>query len=931
MPPSSTRELAERRVGATLRDKYRIERVLGVGGMATVYLGVHRNGHKVAVKILHPELSKSATQRERFIHEGYVANSIEHPGAVRVLDDDVAEDGCPFLVIELLDGENLEQRRRRGAGKLDVREVLAIGHALCDALAAAHDKGVIHRDIKPENVFIRGDGTLKILDFGIAKVASEETALGGLAGTPAFMPPEQALGDIIGPIDGRADLWAAGATMFTLLTGRFVHDASRTTEFLTSTVTKSAPPIREIAPDVPEVVASVIDTALAYDREDRFFDAREMRDAIGDAHLKLFGEQIGSAAHRGPTNVLSMAPNSMTPPPHSHRSSGLSLHKMPHSSRHPQVAISMNGAVPPTLPGQGAETLAADDHHGRDDSPPSISGSINTSGPESTIAPPTLSGHPPPRPARSRAILAAAAGLGMLLSLGVLFGVRAVRGPRAGLSETTTPQACVGSSCAKPGCTTNAECTAESGGKAAVCRKSTGVCVQLETPQCKVVADKSDIDNDATIWIGAMYPYGPKGSPYGKQAAHAIELGQRDFRDLGGIPPVSIGGKPRPLGVILCDDSETAAIEPAAKHLVDNVGVPVVLGFAKSKEVLDLANGFFLPKSVFALASNTASMLADIPHAPNEPRLVLRATISADMINRPKAAVVEGLLEPMARARHVLRDGEPMRIAIIRVDNASGVSHADKLLSYLHWNGKSASEQGDLVRQFVVPDQYDRKNGLEALYEMADAVAQYAPHVVIEAASDQAPFVAIERRWPVRAKFRPSYVMAVQLGADNLESLIKERPDVMRRLFNVNGAIPPAMTKFMMHHNEIFTAEKVDSFSAVSAPYDAFYVAAYAIVALGDEPITGKALARSVHRLVPPGEPIDVGPAGIYKAVKLLRDGKNVDLGGSQTTLDFDPETGDPTADFAVRCVDPRKKAIIESGLVFSAKSGKLEGTLKCP
>lgn len=931
MPSPSHRELAELRVGATLRDKYRIERVLGVGGMATVYLGVHRNGHKVAVKILHPELSKSATQRDRFVREGYVANSIEHPGAVRVLDDDVAEDGCPFLVIELLDGENLEQRRRRGAGKLDVREVLVIGHALCDALAAAHDKGVIHRDIKPENVFIRGDGTLKILDFGIAKVASEETALGGLAGTPAFMPPEQALGDVMGPVDARADLWAAGATMFTLLTGRFVHDASRTTEFLTSTVTKSAPLIREISPDVPEAVASVIDTALAYDREERFVDAREMRDAINDAYLKLYGEHMGAAAHRGSASLLSMAPMSMpSPAPHSSRHPLSAMHGAPHSSRHPRVAISINGAVPPTIPGQENETLA-DDHHSREESPPSVSGSINTSGPASTIAPPTISGAPPPRPTRSRAILAGAAGLGMLLSLGVLFGVRAVRGPQSGLSDTTTPQECVGSSCAKPGCSTNAECTAENGGKAAVCRKDTGVCVALETSQCKVIADKSDIDNDGTIWIGAMYPYGPKGSPYGKHAARAIELGQKDFKDLGGIPPATVGGKPRPLGVILCDDSDPAAIDPAAKHLVENVGVPVVLGFAKSKEVLDLANEFFLPKGVFALASNTASMLADIRHAPNEPRLVLRATLSAELMNRPKAATVEGLLEPLLQARHVVRAGDPIRIAIVRADNASGVSHADKLLSYLHWNGKSASEQGDLVRQFVVPDRYDRKNGIDALTEMADSVSQFAPHVVVEAGADPGPFLAIERRWPARAKFRPSYVSSSLLGDEYLETLIKERPEAMRRLFFVNATIPPAMTKFMMHHNEIFTTEKVDTFNAVSAPYDAFYVAAYAIVALGNEPITGKALARSVRKLVPPGEPIDVGPAGIYRAVKLLREGKNVDLGGAQTTLDFDPETGDPTADFAVRCVDPKKQTTIESGLVFSAKSGKVEGTLKCP
>lgn len=931
MAPQSHRVLAERRVGATLRDKYRIERVLGVGGMATVYLGVHRNGHRVAVKILHPELSKSASQRERFIREGYVANSIEHPGAVRVLDDDVAEDGCPFLVIELLDGENLEQRRRRAAGKLEVREVLAIGHALCDALAAAHDQGVIHRDIKPENVFIRGDGTLKILDFGIAKVASEEAALGGLAGTPAFMPPEQAIGDLMGPIDARADLWAAGATMFTLLTGRFVHEGSRTTEFITSTATKSATPIREIAADIPVLVADIVDKALAYDREDRFVDAREMRDAISDAYTQLFGEPLSYITPRGSASVLSTSPNSIIPPPRP------SLRVPPvaaaaketlASANHAQLGVETLADVPSTLP-EISDTIL-DEPPGREETPPAVSGSIGTHGPE-TIAPPTLSGVPPPRPARSRAILAVSAAFGMALSLAVLFGMRQARQPQPGASDTTTTQSCPGGSCAKPGCMTNIECVKEHGGKPAVCRKDTNVCVKLETEQCRVLAEKSEVENDTTIWIGAMYPYGPKGSTYGKQAARAIELARKDFKDIGGIPAVAVGSKPRPLGVVLCDDTENQNQESVARHLVEAVGVPVILGFARSKEVMDLANAFFLTKGVFALASNTASMLVDIPHPPGEPRLVLRATTSADMITRPKAAVVETMIEPMLKARGVLRGTDALRLAIVRSNNASGVSHADKLLSLLHWNGKNAAENGDLVQQFVVPDELERKDKPDALNPMADAVAQFAPHVVIAAGTDQGPYLAIERRWSLRTRHRPTYVTSGQLGDPDLEKLVSERPDALRRLFSINTTIPPAYTKFLMHHNEIFTEEKLDAFNSTSAPYDAFYAAAYAIVALGDAPITGKALARSVRRLVPPGESIDVGPAGIYKAVKLLHDGKNIDLVGAQTSLDFDPETGDPTADFTVRCIDPRKRTTIESGFVFSAKSGTLEGTFKCP
>lgn len=109
----SLADRAESRIGTTIREKYRIESVLGVGGMATVYLATHRNGSRAALKILHPELAVHDVHRDRFIREAYVANSIEHDGAVRVVDDDVAEDNYPYLVMELLEGETLEARRRR--------------------------------------------------------------------------------------------------------------------------------------------------------------------------------------------------------------------------------------------------------------------------------------------------------------------------------------------------------------------------------------------------------------------------------------------------------------------------------------------------------------------------------------------------------------------------------------------------------------------------------------------------------------------------------------------------------------------------------------------------------------------------------------------------------------------------------------------------
>src|SRR5262249_45188027 len=149
---------AKARVGHVLDDKWTLERLLGVGGMAAVYAARHRNGAKAAVKVLHAELAADGDVRERFLREGRAANKVDHPGAVQVLDDDTVRDGedagAAYLVMELLDGESVLDRARRNGGPLGEKEVLAIAESVLDVLVAAHDHGIVHRDLKPENLFI---------------------------------------------------------------------------------------------------------------------------------------------------------------------------------------------------------------------------------------------------------------------------------------------------------------------------------------------------------------------------------------------------------------------------------------------------------------------------------------------------------------------------------------------------------------------------------------------------------------------------------------------------------------------------------------------------------------------------------------------------------------------------------------------------------
>jgi serine/threonine-protein kinase len=271
-----------------LREKWRLDALLGVGGMAAVYAATHRNGSRVAVKILHPEISTSPQVKARFLREGYVSNAVGHDGAVRVSDDDTAEDGAAFLVMDLLDGETLEDRRVRFGGRLPEDEVLSMAEQLLDVLAAAHAKGVVHRDLKPENVFLTRTGQVKVLDFGIARLrelssASTATKGGSTMGTPAFMAPEQARG-LWDDVDAQSDLWACGALMFTLLSGRQVHEGRTSNEHLLSAMTNAAPTLESVVPGVGAAVAHVVDRALAFDKSKRWPDARRMQEAVRRAY-----------------------------------------------------------------------------------------------------------------------------------------------------------------------------------------------------------------------------------------------------------------------------------------------------------------------------------------------------------------------------------------------------------------------------------------------------------------------------------------------------------------------------------------------------------------------------------------------------------------------------------------------------------------------
>jgi phosphate/phosphite/phosphonate ABC transporter binding protein len=292
--PKQPTEGASQRTGTdvirrvrVLSGKYRLGRLLGEGGMGAVYEADHAGlNAKVAIKLLSEGGSLDHKALTRFRREAIAMGAVRHENVVAVLDTGADEDGVPYLVMELLEGESLAQMLRRER-VLSASLSIWIAAQVLAGLSAAHAKGVIHRDLKPGNVFIarQPDGThkVKILDFGISKLSESSesmnvTADGALVGTPNFMAPEQITGQ--GPIDGRVDVYAVGVLLYRMVTGRLPYVSKQSDDLYRKILAGQAVPPRRRQADVPEPLEAAILKAMALDRDQRFADAAGFREAL---------------------------------------------------------------------------------------------------------------------------------------------------------------------------------------------------------------------------------------------------------------------------------------------------------------------------------------------------------------------------------------------------------------------------------------------------------------------------------------------------------------------------------------------------------------------------------------------------------------------------------------------------------------------------
>ena len=270
--------------------RYRITRLLGKGGMGRVYLAVHPEiGSRVAIKVLSDEWADAPDVLDRFFAEARTVNLISHDNIIKVLDLDRTPTGRPYIVMEYVEGKTLREVIAFGNAPLG-----GIAHVMTEvllALEAAHGAGVVHRDLKPDNVMVTASGHAKVLDFGIAKLATDRTLrtrTGAAVGTPPYMAPEQILGE---PLDGRTDLYAAGVMMFELVTGTRPFDGA--TDFQIMQAHLGATPVspRSLRADLPDGLDAVILQALAKRPADRFTSARAMAHAIRIASADLPEDQ----------------------------------------------------------------------------------------------------------------------------------------------------------------------------------------------------------------------------------------------------------------------------------------------------------------------------------------------------------------------------------------------------------------------------------------------------------------------------------------------------------------------------------------------------------------------------------------------------------------------------------------------------------------
>ena len=487
--------------------------------------------------------------------------------------------------------------------------------------------------------------------------------------------------------------------------------------------------------------------------------------------------------------------------------------------------------------------------------------------------------------------------------------------------------------CVAASCTTSQQCLDAHPGEKWICRHADQHCGRLDSIDCTtLLAEPGDIANDATLWLGTLLPTIGENTSTGIPSQNGVELARRDFHTIDGLPAVGPGKPQRPLAFVACND----AADPirAARHLVDDVKVPGIVGPAFSGVLIKVATEVTIPGGTLIISpSATSPFITKL----QKHGLVWR-TAPPDTVQSVAISLLLGTtIEPELRAvGGVLNAGEQLRLAVVNKGDAYGQGLANALFDIVKFNGKSASSNSDNYKAIDYGD--PTAPDADARYKAAvDQLLAFQPHVLIvigTAESVTKVFTPFEAGW-TQPSFRPRYVLADGAEIPEVVTAIGPSADLRHRVLGtVPGTTAPLYQKFVSHYRSAITdGTEPDQYTA--AAYDAAYLLAYASVVVGDQPITGAALNEGLKHTVPPAKLEPVGQGAIPDALAELLAGRNIDFDGASGPLDFDVNAGEAQADIQIWCVgaDPtgNANAIKNSGMYYSAITKRLEGSIGCP
>ena len=367
MPPADDRPT--RWIGRIVDGRYRIVELLGEGGMGAVYVAEHLKLHKhVAIKTIRAQFAANGQAEARFTREALATARLDHPHVVSAIDYGQLPEGGAYLVIQLVRGHSLAKQIEQGS--LGWVEACRLGGQIADALAAAHGLGIIHRDLKPDNILLepRDDGSFhaRVLDFGIARVAADEThtsgtlagigkpitRMGAVVGTPGYMAPEQAVGQ---SVDVRADLYALGVILWEACTGRYLWDAESVTDLFAAQLSRSAPSLRTLRSDIPPMLSALVDQLLDRKPERRPATAAVVRDELRKLALSAEVNSVLRLAATPGSEPHGAAPVSASPGPEPRGAAPVSASPSPE----PRSAAPVSAAPSPEPRGAAAFSTSA--------------------------------------------------------------------------------------------------------------------------------------------------------------------------------------------------------------------------------------------------------------------------------------------------------------------------------------------------------------------------------------------------------------------------------------------------------------------------------------------------------------------------------------------------------------------------------------------